>query len=67
MPAMNAMMSQLSRAEIPEEMKVEHAAQNMENVFTDLADEQDRATKSQFKVFQFCHGVKNGTFNFDMV
>lgn len=61
------MMSQLSRAEIPEEMKMEHAAQNMEYVFTDLAEEQEKATRSQFKVFQFCHGVKNGTFDFNMV
>lgn len=70
MPAVNFMMSHLSKAanaEIPDEMKAEHAAQNLEYVFTDLAEEQDRATKNQFKVFQFCHGVKNGTFDFDMV
>lgn len=48
-------------------MKKEHAAQNMEYVFTDLAEEQEKATRSQFKVFQFCHGVKSGTFDFNMV
>ena len=66
-PAMNAMMSQLQRTEIPDDMRQEHAVQNMDHVFTDLAEENDKATKSQFKVFQFCHGVKNGTFDFDMV
>jgi hypothetical protein len=42
MPAVNFMMSHLSKAanaEIPDEMKAEHAAQNLEYVFTDLAEE----------------------------
>ena len=64
---MNAMMQQFQATDIPEDMRAEHAAQNMEQVYTDLAEEQDKATKNQFKVFQFCHGVKNGTFDFDMV
>ena len=48
---MNAMMSQVMSPDIPQEMRNEHAAQNMEYVFTDLAEEQDKATKNQFKVF----------------
>ena len=64
---MGAMMQQFQAADIPDDMRAEHAAQNMEQVYTDLAEEQDKATKNQFKVFQFCHGVKNGTFDFDMV
>lgn len=63
------MMSHLEQNNdnLPQEMRYEHAAQNMENVYSNLAEEQDKATKNQFKVFQFCHGVKNGTFDFDMV
>lgn len=52
---------------LPDAMRREHTAQNMDYVFNDIAEEQEKATKNQFKVFQFCHGVKNGTFDFDMV
>ena len=41
---MNAMMSHFTSATIPEEIRDEHAAQNMENVITDLAEEQFRVT-----------------------
>ena len=63
---MNAMMSHFTNATIPEEIRDEHAAQNMENVIENIAEEQERATKSQFKVFQFCNEVRSGSFNFDM-
>ena len=67
-PAYRQLMQNISPGQpMPVGMQKEHAAQNMEYVFTEMAEEQDRATKSQFKVFQFCHGVKNGTFDFDMV
>ena len=29
--------------------------------------EENRTTQNQFKVFQFCHGVKNNAFNYDLV
>ncbi len=46
MPAMNQMMSQMENTNIPEQIRHDHAAQNMEYVFTELAEEQEKATKN---------------------
>ena len=64
---MSDMTGQFGSANIPEEMRMEHAAQNMATVYEQVAAENQKATQNQFKVFHFCHTIKNGTFNYDMV
>ena len=39
-------VSHLTKTDVPKDIRAEHAAQNMQNVFTELAEEQERATKS---------------------